>query len=74
MTLEHQTNPTKRFIPAFLPWLVATAFFLVYVFTLNRWVSLGGLLQVAKASGWTWQPEVYHPRASPGFPFLKIVW
>ena len=29
----------------------------VYWFTLNRWVTLLNLDQVAKASGWVWQPQ-----------------
>jgi tetratricopeptide (TPR) repeat protein len=33
----------------------------VYLVTLNRWVSLSSLQQVAKVSGWTWQPELYGP-------------
>jgi tetratricopeptide (TPR) repeat protein len=33
----------------------------VYLLTLNHWVSGGNLLQVAKASGWVWQPELYEP-------------
>jgi tetratricopeptide (TPR) repeat protein len=61
MTLENQLTPTKRFVPAFLPWLLAAGFLLVYLLTLNHWVSFSSLLQVAKASGWMWQPETTQP-------------
>ena len=47
--------------PLFLPWLVAAGALAVYLVTLNRWVSLSSLQQVAKVSGWTWQPELYGP-------------
>jgi hypothetical protein len=33
----------------------------VYLLTLNHWLSHGNLLQVARASGWVWQPELYEP-------------
>ena len=61
MTPEQEIDPTRRFVPALQPWLLAAGFFLIYVFTLNHWVSFGSLGLVAKASGWTWQPDVYQP-------------
>ncbi|HEY4952335.1 MAG TPA: hypothetical protein VII71_03010, partial [Verrucomicrobiae bacterium] len=48
-------------MPRFLPWLLAVAAFAVYGFTLNRWVSLFNLGEVAKISGWSWQPEFLSP-------------
>ncbi len=33
----------------------------VYYCTLNRWVTLLNVEDVSKASGWTWQPEMYAP-------------
>ena len=35
--------------------------FLVYCITLNRWVNLQNLGQVANISGWMWQPQIYCP-------------
>src|SRR5690349_8632530 len=61
MTLEHEIRPTSRFVPVFLPWLIAAGFLVIYLLTLNQWVSFESLSQVAKASGWTWQPELYQP-------------
>ena len=61
MTTEHEVGSEKKFVPAFLPWLVAAGALAVYLVTLNRWVSLGSLQQVARVSGWTWQPELYGP-------------
>ena len=59
--METQTDPRKKFVPRWLPWLLAAAMLLVYWLTLNRWVSLFNLRSVAKISGWTWQPEVMNP-------------
>ena len=61
MTTEREVSPEKKFVPAFLPWLVAAGALAVYLVTLNRWVSLSSLQQVARLSGWTWQPELYGP-------------
>ncbi|MEK7675314.1 MAG: tetratricopeptide repeat protein [Verrucomicrobiota bacterium] len=44
-----------------LPWLVAGAALLVYLLTLNRWVSLASLPLVAKVTGWDWTPAVQSP-------------
>ena len=61
MTTEREVSPEKTFVPAFLPWLVAGGALAIYLVTLNRWVSLSSLQQVARVSGWTWQPELYGP-------------
>jgi tetratricopeptide (TPR) repeat protein len=46
---------------AVLPWILGAVALLVYAITLNHWVSLYSLGTVARLSGWTWQPELYHP-------------
>src|SRR5437899_12934604 len=61
MTLAPELNPQQRFVSAVLPWLVAGGALLIFLVTLNHWVSVGSLLQVAKTSGWTWQPELEGP-------------
>jgi len=61
MTTQRRTDPRKDFAPRFLPWLLMVAAFVFYCFTLNRWVSLFNLGDVARISGWTWQPEVVNP-------------
>jgi tetratricopeptide (TPR) repeat protein len=61
MANEKRIDPRKRFVPRFLPWLLAAAAFVIYWLTLNHWVSLSNLGMVAKTSGWTWQPEFYAP-------------
>jgi tetratricopeptide (TPR) repeat protein len=44
-----------------LPWVVAAAALVVYLLTLNHWVSLVSLPQVVKTAGWTWQPNLINP-------------
>jgi tetratricopeptide (TPR) repeat protein len=61
MTTDAQTDPRKSFVLRFLPWLLAAVALAVYLLTLNPWVSIFNLMAVAKASGWTWQPETYNP-------------
>ncbi|HOX56315.1 MAG TPA: tetratricopeptide repeat protein [Candidatus Paceibacterota bacterium] len=61
MMMESEASRKDKFVPALLPWLVAAGALVVYLITLNRWVSLSSLQQVASVSGWTWQPEVYGP-------------
>ena len=61
MTTEREVSPEKTFVSALLPWLVAAGGLAIYLVTLNHWVSLSSLQQVARLSGWTWQPELYGP-------------
>src|SRR5215213_134728 len=45
----------------FLPWFVAAASLVVYLATLNSWVTLTSLAEVIKVSGWAWEPELSKP-------------
>ena len=44
-----------------MPWLLGATMFILYVITLNRWVTLANLLPVAKLSGFLWQPDISNP-------------
>jgi tetratricopeptide (TPR) repeat protein len=61
MTMAHEASPENRFVAAVLPWLAAAVAALVYLLTLNHWVSFSSLLPVAKTSGWIWQPSFTDP-------------
>ena len=61
MTVRQNRAKPVRFVAAVLPWLVAAGGFLVYLGTLNPWVSLHSLATVARVSGWLWQPELHQP-------------
>ena len=61
MPNENQTDPRKGLAPRFLPWVLGGVMLTVYWATLNHWVTLMNIGQVASASGWTWQPQVLNP-------------
>ena len=61
MTMAREARPERRFVAAVLPWLAAGAALLVYLLTLNHWVSFSSLMPVAKTSGWLWQPSFTDP-------------
>src|SRR6266478_3003960 len=60
-TMKQEVSPRNGFVSAILPWVVATGALAIYLLTLNPWISLSNLLQVAKLSGWTWQPDLSEP-------------
>jgi tetratricopeptide (TPR) repeat protein len=61
MATEANGPAAGRFVTAVLPWLAGVGALLVFSITLNRWVSYNSIGTVAWISGWTWQPELYHP-------------
>jgi len=61
MSNLNQTDPRKQLAPRVMPWLLGAAMLIVYVITLNRWVTLANILPVAQLSGFLWQPEVSNP-------------
>ena len=61
MAYKAQTDPRKKFTPKTLPWLLAAGFLIIYGLTMNHWVTQLNYIQVAKLSGWTWQPEFFTP-------------
>src|SRR2546430_7850328 len=66
MVTEPEISPGRSVVRAVLPWVIAGAALAVYALTLNHGVSFnslgkGNLGQVARTSGWIWQPDVYGP-------------
>jgi tetratricopeptide (TPR) repeat protein len=61
MTSARAVRPKKEFVPAILPWVIAGAALLIYLLTLNHWVSQSSLTRTARVSGWLWQPEALEP-------------
>jgi tetratricopeptide (TPR) repeat protein len=61
MTMAHEASRENRFVSSVLPWLIAGAAALVYLLTLNHWISFSSLLPVARTSGWIWQPNLTDP-------------
>lgn len=61
MTSARALPPKREFVPSTLPWVVAGAALVIYLLTLNHWVSLSSLDRTARVSGWLWQPEAMEP-------------
>ena len=49
------------FVQRRLPWIIAAAFFALYLLTLNHWVSWESMASVSKVTGWDWSPQVKNP-------------
>ena len=64
MNDESPPSVPRRFVTCALPWLAGAIGFLLYLVTLNRWVSLYNLTAVSRAEGWIWTPELQHPLIS----------
>jgi len=61
MTTRTDAGAEKSFVSALLPWIVAAAVAVIYLLTLNSWLSIKNLQPVARLTGHTWTPEVYRP-------------
>lgn len=61
MTKQSKLAPEKSFVASKLPWFVAGAALLLYLVTMNRWVSLSNMASVARSAGWAWGPELNNP-------------
>jgi tetratricopeptide (TPR) repeat protein len=61
MANETQKDPRNGFVPRILPWLLGAVMLAVYAFTLNHWVTLLNLDQVATVSGMVWRPQFFTP-------------
>ena len=59
--METPPQPERRFIQKGLPWVIAAAGLLIYLVTLNRWLTLNSLSVAAEVNGWYWQPMLYQP-------------
>ena len=61
MTVESPVKPARKFARDSLPWVVGAAALVVYLATLNQWVSLSSLALVSRVTGWDWQPTLHQP-------------
>ena len=61
MTMNQEATAGRSFVARTLPWLVAGAALAVYLLTLNHWISFQNMPEVAKASGLSWQSELFGP-------------
>ena len=58
MTEQTRTN---RFTATLVPWLIAAGALLVYLLTLNHWVTLGSLPLLARLENWEWHTPPIQP-------------
>ncbi len=61
MIMHPDSNPERRFVPAVLPWILAAVALSIYLLTLNHWVTLSSLSNVARATGWVRDPALANP-------------
>jgi tetratricopeptide (TPR) repeat protein len=61
MIVETSVKPERKFVRDGLPWAVGAAALAAYLATLNHWMTLSSLPQVARANGWDWQPMLSRP-------------
>ncbi len=77
MTTEQTENSRENFQPTFatrfLPWIIASGILVVYLFTLNHWVTLKSLPIVAKIARWDWHPGNLEWRPSTFAPLHFLV-
>jgi Flp pilus assembly protein TadD len=58
MTTQTELRHKSKFVRAVFPWVVAATAMVVYLATLNRWVSFNSLPYVARVTGLMWTPEL----------------
>jgi tetratricopeptide (TPR) repeat protein len=61
MTTRTEAGAEKTFASALLPWIIAGLLAVVYLLTLDHWLSIKSLQAVARASGQTSTPDVFSP-------------
>ena len=61
MTMPTELRQEKRFVGSLLPWLLAAAMLVLYLLTLNRWVSLDNIRAVAKTADWLPGASLFNP-------------
>jgi hypothetical protein len=59
--MENQSKPRRGQVTHRLPWITGGIALLIYLLTLNHWVSFVNMAQVAKVSGYSWQSEAFNP-------------
>ena len=73
MAPENKGPTAGQFQLTRLPWMVGGGGLLLYLVTLNHWISLQSLGMVARVSGWLWEPQVGRPLAiALFFPFRVL--
>ena len=75
--MEQHEQAELSFVQRTLPWLIAGGALVVYLVTLNHWVTLASLPVVAKVTGWDWTSIQAAPLlflVTYPFRFLPAAW
>lgn len=59
--MQDKQHAQLGFVQTFLPWVLAGSALILYVVTLNHWVTLTSLPYAAKVTGWDWTPPPQAP-------------
>ena len=74
---EGENGSLVRFVRGVLPWLLAAGMLVIYLLTLNHWVSPGNLGLISNVSGLNWHAELLGPvtyLATWPFRWLPAAW
>src|SRR5436190_11331733 len=75
--MQDSTPSKKALATRFLPFLIGAGVFILFVFTLNHWVSLQSVGNIARVSGWLWRAQLEQPLIAVlffPFRFLPEAW
>jgi tetratricopeptide (TPR) repeat protein len=61
MTNRTEAGAEKSFISTLLPWIIAGALAIVYLLTVNHWISLTNMQAVERSTGHEWRHDVTAP-------------
>jgi tetratricopeptide (TPR) repeat protein len=61
VTDRNDSDQSARFVATLLPWVLGAGMLVVYVVTLNAWVSLDSLRLVWSVSGLKWRRQLFNP-------------
>ena len=77
MAAELSPKLERRFVQDGLPWVVGAGALVVYLVSLNHWVTLISVGSVARVNGWEWPPALSQPLLfllSYPFRWLPAAW
>jgi tetratricopeptide (TPR) repeat protein len=73
MTKPDSAPMANAFVTRRLPWWLGGGALLLYLVTLNPWISQGSMETIARLAGWQWQADVGRPLTLVVFAPLKLL-
>jgi hypothetical protein len=59
--MQDKEQSQSGFVLTSLPWILAAGTLLIYLLTLNSWVTVSSLPIAAKITGWDWNTTIASP-------------